>query len=233
LSKKFISSLYAQKPNQEPSFEAAWPVFSPGKDRFSSFPSLKEVEAKALKEIKEKTFLIEKEAYEKGFEQGEKDGQELGLKRLERVIHQFEGVLVETERQRKALYEVYEKEMLRLVFEVSKRLLRHELQYHEEVILKVLREVFQYVTDRKNIVVHLNPLDYQYLLNHPEQLPFSLDEKSGVSLIEDPSIGRGGCLLDTSFGEMDMTIDSQIEQIASLIWQKREERKMTSDRQPG
>jgi len=233
LSKKFISSLYAHGPDQEPSFEAAWPVFSPKKDRFSFFPGLKEVEAKALKEVKEKTFLIEKEAYEKGFEQGEKDGQELGLKRLERVIHQFESVLVETERQRKALYEVYEKEMLRLVFEVSKRLLRHELEYHEEVILKVLREVFQYVTDRKNIVVHLNPGDYQYLLNHPEQLPFSLDGKSGVSLIEDPSIGRGGCWLDTSFGEMDVTVDGQIEQIASLIWQKREERKMTSNRQPG
>jgi len=230
LSKKFISDLFHQGAGQGSSFEVTWPVFSAGTDVFSFHPGMKGVETKLLKEARERIFLIEKEAYEKGFEQGEKDGWELGLKRLEMVIHQIGNVLGEMERQRKVLYENYEREMLQLVFGISKRILRHELHHCEDVILTVLREAFQYVTDREKVIVRLNPVDYQYLLGRQEKLPCSFDEKNGVRLIEDPSIDRGGCFLETSFGEVDATFESQFDEIVSLIWQKNQEAGSPSNR---
>jgi flagellar assembly protein FliH len=195
----------------------AWPSLSPKADAFSFLPGLKELEARALKEVRGRALLIEKEAYEKGFEQGEKDGRELGLKRLEVVIHQVKNVLLEIERQRKEFPQAYESEMLRLMLSLGKRIFRQELMSHEEVIIAVLREAFQYVTDHGKVLVRLNPADHQYLFAHPCQVPFSLDEKDGVKMIEDPSITRGGCLLDTSFGEVDATFESQFDEMVSLV----------------
>ncbi len=217
MSKKFISDLFHQGAGQGSSFEVTWPVLSAGTDVFSFHPGMKEVETKLLKEARERVFLIEKEAYEKGFEQGEKDGRELGLKRLEMVIHQVKNVLLEIERQRKGFRQTYESEMLTLVLGIGKRIFRQELLFHEEVIVAVLREAFRYVTDRGKVLVRLNPVDYQYLSAHPGQVPFSLDEKDGVKMVEDPSITRGGCLLDTSFGEVDATFESQFDEMASLV----------------
>jgi flagellar assembly protein FliH len=217
LSKKFISGHFPQEIERKESFEMAWPTLSPRGDAFSFHPGLKELEARVLKEVRERGLLIEKEAYEKGFEQGEKDGRELGLKRLEMVIHQFGNVFAEIERQRRGFRQAYESEMLTLVLGIGKRIFRQELLFHEEVIIAILREAFQYVTDRGKVIVRLNPGDYQYLLAHPGEVPFSLDGNDGVKMIEDPSITRGGCLLETSFGEVDATFESQFDEMVSLV----------------
>ena len=95
MSKKFTPDLFVRESSGKDSFEVAWPVLSPKPETFSLGPGLKELEARALKEVRERALQIEKEAYEKGFEQGEKDGRELGFKRLEVVIHQLEKVLSE------------------------------------------------------------------------------------------------------------------------------------------
>lgn len=217
MSKNFISSLFPQEAVRKNSFEMMWPSLSPRADISSFHPGLKELEARALKEVREKSLLIEKEAYEKGFEQGEKDGRELGLKRLDVVIHQLKKALLEIERQQEGFRQSYESEMLRLMLCIGKRIFRQELLCHEEAILAVLREAFQYVTDRGKVLVRLNPVDYQYLLTHTGEVPFSPDERDGVKMIEDPSITRGGCLLETSFGEVDATFESQFDEMIALI----------------
>lgn len=223
MSKKFIADHFqADLGCQEP-FEIAWPSLSPKADAFSLLPGLKEMEARALKEVREKTLLIEKEAYEKGFEQGERDGRELGMKRLDIVIHQMKHVLLDIERQRKELLQTYEKEIVRLMLNIGKRIFRRELLFHEEVIASVLQEAFQYVTNRGQVLLRLHPGDYRYLSAHPEQAPFLFNENEGVKLIEDPSITRGGCLLETSHGEVDATFESQFDEIVSQIEQQMDE----------
>lgn len=217
MSKKFISDPFHQEIGRKESFEIVWSSLSPKADAFSFHPGLKELEARVLKEAREKVLLIEKEAYEKGFEQGEKDGRELGMKRVEMVIHQLRNVFLEIERQRKGFQQAYESGMLTLVLGIGKRIFRQEILFCKEVIITVLREAFQYVTDRGKTVVRLNPGDYQYLSAHPGQVPFSLNENDGVKMIEDPSITRGGCLLETSFGEVDATFESQFDEMVSLV----------------
>lgn len=223
LNKKFTSGLFHQGGMRENPFQLTWAPLSPGAKAFESHPGLKEIEAKLLKETKEKIFLIEKEAYEKGFEQGQRDGQELGLKRLEGVIHQLNHVLCKIEAQRKNLSQAYEKQMLQMVFVIGEKIIRHELQFREDVIVDVLREAFRCVKDRRKVSIRLHPADYRYLTAHPEKLPFPLDEKEGVRLVDDPSISRGGCFLNTSFGEVDATFESQLDEIISIVWKEMEE----------
>jgi flagellar assembly protein FliH len=223
LSKKAFSQLFHPIADPGSSFKMTWPVLSSGADAFSSHPAMKEVEKRMLKEVREKAQVIEKEAYEKGFEQGEKDGRELGLKRLEVVIQQWTHVLLDMERQRKEFPRTYRNEVLKLLLGIAKRIFRRELLSHEEVITVVLQEAFRYVTDRGKVRVRLSPADYQYLCAHPDEPPFSLDENSGVTMVEDPSITRGGCLLETSFGEIDATFESQFDEIVSQILRQMDE----------
>jgi flagellar assembly protein FliH len=148
------------------------------------------------------------------------------------MVHQFEQVLLDIRRQREALYKEFEREMLELVFSISKKVIHHELTLQEGLVQKALEEAFQNVVDRKRIVVHLHPADYQFLLNHPDRFPFIRGQTEGIRVVEDPSISRGGCLLETSFGEVDATIEGQFAEIVSSIWsqwasQERETEKST------
>ncbi|RPH87742.1 MAG: hypothetical protein EHM75_04635 [Desulfobacteraceae bacterium] len=65
---------------------------------------MEEMQEQVYQELKKKAAQIEHEAYEKGFAQGEKDGQESGQKRLEVVIKQINALLSQIENQKKVLF---------------------------------------------------------------------------------------------------------------------------------
>ncbi len=223
MSKKFTLTPFAQKGGPGSAFQITWPQLE-SKTYTSSVPQfLKGLEEKALKQVREKAYLIEKEAYEKGFAQGERDGLELGQKRLETIIQSVRNLFCEIERQRKEIYEAYEKEMVQLALSIGKKILHQEMEGRERLIAVTLKEAFQQVVDRSRVILHLHPMDYQYLLDHPEEAPGILTELETIKLVKDPAISRGGCLLETPFGEIDATLEAQFDEIASRVWDQLEQ----------
>ncbi len=229
MSKEFIpDSSYPEGAERGP-FQPAWPELQP-RDPSSCFQQYwKGIEEEVLKKVKKKALFIEKEAYEKGFAQGEKDGFELGRKRLEMMIRQFELLLLNLRGQQEELYKEFEKEMLQLAISISQRVIRHELTVQEGIIQKTLEEAFRNVSGRTKIVVRLNPVDYQYLLTHQEGFPWGRAHTERIGVVEDPSVSRGGCLLETSFGDVDATIESQFAEIVSSIWSRWQSQKKQGD----
>lgn len=217
MSETFLPGLFVEKPAPQELSRIRWPLLSPGPEGSNFYPGFKELEEQVLKELREKVLRIEKEAYEKGFEQGEKDGRELGVKRLETVIQQLRGLLAEIEREKQGIFQTVEKEMLRLMLEIGRRLFRRAALIQETTILEVLKEAFQYVTEHSEIVLRLNPMDYHYLKAYSGDLPFASEEEAGLRILQDPGITRGGCLLETSFGTIDATIESQIDALISAL----------------
>jgi len=220
LSKKFAFTPLAQGGEPAPAFQFAWPQLEAKTYTSSLQQFLKGLEEKSLKQVREKAFLIEKEAYEKGFAQGEKNGLELGQKRLDTIIQQFRNLFGEIERQRAVLYQAYEREMVQLSLSIGKRILHQEMEGREKVITATLREAFEQVVEKGKVILHLHPMDYQYLLDHSEEAPGILTDLETLKLIKDPAISRGGCLLETPFGEVDATLEAQFDEIASRVWEQ-------------
>jgi len=215
----------------EPAYKMVW--HSLGRKEYSSafLEQLKDVEGKVLKQAKEKALHIEQEAYEKGFAQGGKDGMELGQKRIEMIVQKMGNVLQQIEDQRESLYRTYEREMLQLVLSISKKILHHECQVNEEVITATLREVSKHIVDQRKIVIRLNPADAQFLQSHPDKAIPVKKGRQGVELLKDPSITRGGCVVETAFGGIDATMETQFDQIVSLLWEQFNEPGQPSSRE--
>jgi flagellar assembly protein FliH len=110
--------------------------------------------------------------------------------------------------------------MVQLVLSIAKKVLHREVNVQEDTIVFTLQEAIKNVFDQKKILVHLNPVDYQFLISHRERLPFAGPEMREINLVEDPAITRGSSLLETSFGDVDATLENQFDQIASRIWQE-------------
>lgn len=232
MSKVFIPQFsYSEEPSKE--FVSQGP--SPGQERQGIFPlewphlqsregdlkwnqAMQEKEEKILKQAREKGLRLEKEAYENGFAQGEKDGLELGQKKFETLLDSFRQILEEMSRLHRDLYREHEREIVQIIFSISRKILHHHLPLPEAVIQETLRTAFRYVMDPRKIVVHLNPRDHQYLRSHPDVPPWAKAEGTdGTKIVPDPSITRGGCFLETSFGDIDATLESQLDQILSRV----------------
>jgi len=203
-------------------FEMEWPELHPRQKAFVLNQSLKGLEEKLFREAKERALAIEKEAYEKGFAQGEKDGIDLGLKRQETILQHFQKILEEVQNQKKILWAQQERDLVRLVGAILRKILRREIPCPEEVITQTLREALQLAEESKPMQVHLHPQDYYYLINQPGQLTLSMSGKESgeIRFLSDPTIHRGGCFLETAYGDIDATIDGQLEEILSTFWER-------------
>ena len=72
-------------------------------------------------EVRDKQSRIEKEAYEKGFEQGQKDGMTLGEKRLEQTVKDMKSLLKGFSRLKGQIYTEAEQELLTLSMETTEK----------------------------------------------------------------------------------------------------------------
>ena len=62
-----------------------------------------------------------------------------------------------------------------------------------------------------------NPDDLESLQRFAAQHAEQASTPAHVKLIEDPSISRGGVVVITATGEIDATLDQQVEQIARAL----------------
>jgi len=168
-------------------------------------------------ELKKKAAQIEREAYEKGFAQGEKDGQESGQRRLEVVIKQINALLTQIENQKRTLFQRFEQDLVEFTFCVIKKILQRESRLTAGVIKDTLSAALKKTEENRRIILHVNPVDYKYLLAHPDQLPWVLNDRERVKILEDESITPGGGLLETELGVIDATLEGQFDQIVEQI----------------
>ena len=202
-------------------FEMEWPELRPRQKNFVLNQGLRSVEEKIFREAKERALAIEKEAYEKGFAQGEKDGMDLGLKKQEAILQHFQRIIAEIQNQKKILWAQQERDLVKLVSTILRKLLRREIPCPEEVIRQTLREAFRLAEDCKPIQVHLHPRDYDYLMARPDQLSLAMSERESgeIRFLSDPSILRGGCFLETAYGDIDATMEGQLEEVLATLWE--------------
>ncbi len=207
-------------PRNGPSvFQMVWPEFRSPEYALLEEKHRRENEDQFLRERKEKAEAIEKEAYEKGFAQGERDGREFEQKKMGPTVHQFQNLVSALQGQKEEIYQRLERELVRLAFSIMRKILRKESPCPEEVIRETLRAAFRAAADREKIRVRLHPKDYQYI-GSGGTLVSDAPRDPTVEIIADANITRGGCLLETSFGDVDVTLETQFDNLASLFWEE-------------
>ena len=229
---RFVRSPLNPGEESPPAFEVGWPPLLSAENAREVNQAAKEMEEKILKQARDRALLIEREAYEKGFAQGERDGLALGEKRLEAILDTFRKILEEIGRLRQDLYQKCEGEMVRLVFALARKILHHDLPLPEGWVKETVKAAFQYVLEPRQVTLHLNPKDCQYLLNHPEGFPFTPDGQGEgkIKVVADSSITRGGCFLETPLGDIDATLETQISALTASVWQRFEQSTLSPDR---
>ncbi len=156
---------------------------------------------------------IEKEAYEKGFSEGERAGRETGEEMVEAVLKQYTQTLEELKGLRHKLLTGSEREVVRLSLEVAKKVVKREVCVDEELILALVKVALSRLADQSLMTVRVNPKDCQSIL-HFRVSPGHRDSwHDGIKLVEDPLITRGGCLIETDSGVIDARVEEQFREI--------------------
>jgi flagellar assembly protein FliH len=157
----------------------------------------------------EKLAALEKEAYRKGFEQGQRDGLAIEEKQMADKARRLESLLTGLGGLKAQIVGETEKEFLGLAIGIAKCIVNAEVKIDPEAIERTVRAASTLVVDRSQIRLLINPDDMEAVKGLLPELA-STTKGAKLEIAEDPTIERGGCILETGFGRINATIESQL-----------------------
>ena len=170
-----------------------------------------------LEKVRKETASIEEEAYEKGFIQGEKDGRELGEKKVIKSVENIEKILLEIGHLKKEILKQSEKEILELIFSIAQKIIHRKIEEDETIIRDAVLEAMQAVTEKSQIVIKINPEDFDSVEKLKPSFFNLFKEMKSIEIKPDQSVSRGGCFLETPYGDVDASVEARLDKVQQCL----------------
>ena len=186
---------------------------------------LEEIEdrEKYIKQMTDKTHSLEKEAYEKGFAQGEQAGRELGAQRFDSVIKSFTGALEELRQLQEEWYQESELQLVELVLAISRTIIQKEIEADKSILLNVIRSALLAVADRERITMKLHPSDLEFARQHKKEMIEGIEDVGKLTFEGDEGVSRGGAVIESRQGIVDCGIEKHIKEVEKALRAKARE----------
>lgn len=155
---------------------------------------------------------LERDAFTKGYAQGERAGMEAGSKRAEAMLRRVAQTVEELGALRHTLAQQSERQMVQLALMVARRIVHREVSLDPELVAAMAHVALQKLSASSPATIRLNPDDYTVVARASERWT-----GSQVTVVPDPAVARGGCLVESEFGRIDATLDRQFDEMARAL----------------
>ncbi|MFN7914020.1 MAG: FliH/SctL family protein [Vicinamibacterales bacterium] len=155
---------------------------------------------------------LEREAFMKGYAQGERSGAEAAARRGEATLRRLAQTVEELAGLRTELVQKTERQVVELALAIAGRVLRREVSLDRELLVAMARIALERLGENVSATIRLNPDDYAFIGAQAQ-----VGESSLVRVVADPLVSTGGCLVQSDFGLIDVGIDAQLGEMASAL----------------
>jgi flagellar assembly protein FliH len=179
-----------------------------------------EAEKKAKDISKDAKDLLKKDrdaAKEEGRKEGREEAWKTGQDEAVRLVQRLRTVLEKTQDQRKDILASTENQVVQLALLVARKVIRTLAENQEGVVIDTVKEALAKVKGRGKIVIRVNTADMNLTSAHTGDFVKMLEGIDSVEVQEDSTVGVGGCLVETDFGEIDARITSQMAELEGRI----------------
>jgi flagellar assembly protein FliH len=176
------------------------------------------LEAKQIIEAAEqKSEEIIEQNKKQGYDQGYEDGFAKGADEVKHLIERLHKIISEVIAKRQEIIEGTEYQVISIVLLIVKKIIKIITENQKTVIINNVVEALKKVKGSKNVIIRVNLDDIAMVTKHKEDFIRMIEGLEGIQFLEDSSIERGGCIIETDFGEIDARISLQLKEIEDKI----------------
>ena len=174
-----------------------------------------------LKDAEEKSKLLFSEREKEGFEKGYKEGFEKGYKEtLEKEGHNFEifkALIDRLSSEEKKLIKNFENKIAELIINFAEAVIKKEISVNSEEILKNnIKHALNKLVDKSEVTIYVSPENYDFLRENIDKIGKTFEiENLKVHRLD--KVSPGGAIVESSFGSVDATTETQINEFKQLI----------------
>ncbi len=155
-----------------------------------------------------------------GYAEGHERGLQDGLAETAAAAQALGEALRELQELRCQTAEEVERDAVELALALASKILAGALEVEPERVVNVVRGALRRVADRRQITVLVDPADIDIVGGALAELQ---TQTGGIELCDvqaDRRVGRGGAVVRTAEGEIDASVETQLERARELMLAK-------------
>ena len=181
--------------------------------REEALAEIEQMKAQALEEARS-------QGYQEGFEQGQNDGFAQGHQDgLNSMAEQREQVQIEAEQKMAAIEEEYQQKIKELepVFidtltGIYEHIFHVNLKNSRELIVYLIQNTMRNIETGSTYLIHVSKEDYPFASMQKKELIKGTNIAiENVELLEDVTLGKNECMIETGNGVFDCSLGTQLE----------------------
>lgn len=180
---------------------------------------------KVLSDARTQEKTIYDTAEKKASEEGREKGYAEGKAEADRLVERLHKMIDSLQERREEILDGTEQQIVNLVILIARKVVKVMSENQKSVIMSNVLEALKKVKGGGNITLRVNLADAALTTAHlkdfidqVETLKSSQSEGSlSLNVVEDSSVDRGGCIVETDFGAIDARIQSQLNEIETQI----------------
>lgn len=158
-----------------------------------------------------------KQGHATGLQQGLDEAKRQMADQLKQTADICNAMVAAAEQESSRVLLEAEPKIIELVLAISRKIICDEVEERPAVVLGLVRGALERVRDQNQIIIHVSPEDYEFILQSRQLLQTVVGAERSLTLTADSVLGKGGCLIETSFGTVEAGIDTQLESIRRVL----------------
>jgi len=172
--------------------------------------------------------------YKRGFDDGSKAAEKRLREDFEarvsderkkttlKVIVQLESLMENIRSEFSLLQQRSEEIVIRFTLAIAEQILRREVILDDTVVLQQIKEGLRRVLGVDHIKVRVNPIDEAMVREHRAAVAMGSDSLRDMLIEADEKVERGGCILESDSGNVDVRLSTQLKRIEAALLEKQQ-----------
>jgi len=141
-----------------------------------------------------------------------KEGYKAGLEEAQGDILHVKTAIEDFLKAKQEVFEYVAPDILEISIDIARKIVKHEIQQDPEIILATILDVLKTISkDESKITIKVNPAQVALTKSKIPEVLETAGLETKVSVYADENIDAGSCIVSTSNGVVDATINTQLE----------------------
>lgn len=160
---------------------------------------------------------LQEEARRNGYEDGHNEGFEKGKAEVDRLIERMHRIYEKVQDSREEILQETEKQIVELVVLMARKVIKILSENQKNVIMANTVAALQKVKTRCKVTLRVNLEDVKLTTANIDEFIKHVEKIDGITILEDSAVEKGGCIVETDFGQIDARISSQLTELENKI----------------
>ncbi|MBP3365367.1 MAG: flagellar assembly protein FliH [Treponema sp.] len=173
--------------------------------------------AEILENAKSQESSVLQKAKDSGFQAGHEEGYRFGNEEAVRLVERIHKMIEAIQSKRQEILDGTEQQIVSLVILIARKVVKIMSENQKSVIMSNVLQALKKVKGSGEVTLRVNLSDVKLTTEHAKDFVRQVESIKNIFVVEDSSVEKGGCIVETDFGAIDARISSQLSELETQI----------------